>query len=78
MATLGQPRYWSRLVYALAFCLVATSVVADYKPYIYASPPPPTHVVHRPYLYKSPPPPNHEAYPPYHYKSPPPPKYVRH
>ncbi|GMN69905.1 hypothetical protein TIFTF001_053541, partial [Ficus carica] len=71
MGTLGQPRHWPRLVYALAFCLVATSAIADYKPYVYESPPPPEHVVDKPYLYNSPPP-KHKDHPPKHHKPSPP------
>ncbi|GMN68705.1 hypothetical protein TIFTF001_037800 [Ficus carica] len=57
MGTQGQPRHWPRLLHALAFCLVATGVVADYKPYTYASPSPPEYVTYPPYYYKSSPPP---------------------
>ncbi|GMP43063.1 hypothetical protein CsSME_00012574 [Camellia sinensis var. sinensis] len=57
MGSLGSLRQWPQFVYALVFCLAATSVVAN-TPYIYASPPPP------PYIYKSPPPPSPSPPPP--------------
>ena len=60
----GQPGLLSQMIYALAFCVVATSVVAK-EPYYYKSPPPPL---------KSSPPPSPSPPPPYHYSSPPPPK----
>ncbi|KAL2507129.1 nascent polypeptide-associated complex subunit alpha [Forsythia ovata] len=72
-----KPGQWLLIIYAMAFCLAATSIAA-YKPYTYASPPPPHYYKHRPYVYKSPPPPKHLEHPSYYYKSPPPPKYVKH
>ncbi|KAJ0020725.1 hypothetical protein Pint_31095 [Pistacia integerrima] len=57
-------KIWPRLVYALALCLVATNVAADYKPYNFASPSPYYHKSPNSYRYKSPPQP-----------SPPPPHY---
>ncbi|ONI13792.1 hypothetical protein PRUPE_4G245400 [Prunus persica] len=86
MKSSEQPRHQPLMFYAVALCLLATSVLAN-NPYTYSSPPPPKqaqhyynypppkHSVHPPYRYKSPPPPKYVKSPPYHYKSPPPPHY---
>ncbi|KAK4763230.1 hypothetical protein SAY86_008998 [Trapa natans] len=58
------------MVYAVAFCLVAIGVAANYEPYTHKSPPPPpsTSPPPPPYLYKSQPSPSPP--PSYDYKSP--------
>uniref|UniRef100_A0A6N2K1W8 Extensin domain-containing protein n=1 Tax=Salix viminalis TaxID=40686 RepID=A0A6N2K1W8_SALVM len=68
MGTWGRPGYWPmQLVYAVAFCLIATTVVA-YKPYTDASHPP----LHHPYEHPS----TKLPLIPHHYK-PQLPKYVK-
>nr|GEV31050.1 hypothetical protein [Tanacetum cinerariifolium] len=83
-------RHWPQLVYAFAFFLLTTIVLAD-KPHgynspkpngrkspltIYKSPPLPSRFPPHPYVYKSPPPPIPS--PPYVYKSPPAPYHTPH
>ncbi|KAL6564716.1 hypothetical protein OROMI_016166 [Orobanche minor] len=76
---MGTPATLCHLVYAVAFCLIATSVAAADKPYGYGSPPsfPPPFVYISPpplpYIKKSPPPPSPSPPPPYTKISPPPP-----
>jgi len=72
MGKRGQPGLLSHMIFALAFCLVATSVAA-YEPYYYKSQPLPLKSSPPPYHYLSPPPPKMSPPSPYIYKSPPPP-----
>ncbi|PWA69664.1 hypothetical protein CTI12_AA295710 [Artemisia annua] len=60
-------RHWPQVVYAFAFFLLATIVLAD-KPHGYNSPLPPSPSPPHPYMYKSPTPP--APSPSYVYKSP--------
>ncbi|MQL71132.1 hypothetical protein Taro_003456 [Colocasia esculenta] len=62
------------MVPALAVLLALSNVSVVFgEPYVYASPPPPSHSPPPPYYYKSPPPPSSSPPPPYYYRSPPPP-----
>ncbi|XP_058766420.1 sulfated surface glycoprotein 185-like [Vicia villosa] len=66
-------RQWSQLIYAIAFCIIASSVAADDKPY-YESQPPYAYKLSLPtYIYNSPPPPSLSPPPPPPSPSPPPP-----
>ena len=78
MGTSAGPRHWPQVIYTLAFCLIAVSVVAGHDNPYYASPPfneelPPCHHLPPPPPFPSPPPPYIYKFPPPTSPSPPPP-----